>query len=127
MSKSAICAKRGRETFYGEEYVISPQADRMGYRLKGSKIEHKTAADILTDATPRDRCRFRGTEAPSFWLPTGRPRGIFQRSPWSSPRTKTVLINDPQNPLGYLMSLQELMLLGKILARPTEDQFNQWA
>jgi len=39
-------------TFLNSAYTITPQSDRMGYRLTGSKIEHKSTADIISDAIP---------------------------------------------------------------------------
>lgn len=42
----------GLETFMKEEYSISLQSNRMGYQLTGPKIEHKSSADIISDAIP---------------------------------------------------------------------------
>ncbi|MGH7231808.1 MAG: KipI antagonist, partial [Nitrospiraceae bacterium] len=33
-------------------YVVSPQADRMGYRLQGPSLTHVGTPDIVSDATP---------------------------------------------------------------------------
>jgi antagonist of KipI len=41
---------RGIDTFLSESYTITPQSDRQGYRLKGEPIEHRAAADIISDA-----------------------------------------------------------------------------
>ena len=41
----------GIETFLSSEYTITPQSDRMGYRLQGPVIEHGKGADIISDAT----------------------------------------------------------------------------
>ncbi|MCG1021160.1 biotin-dependent carboxyltransferase family protein [Sutcliffiella horikoshii] len=40
------------ETFLSSTYEVTPQSDRMGYRIKGPKIEHKTSADIISEAIP---------------------------------------------------------------------------
>ncbi|KMJ60397.1 KipI antagonist [Bacillus sp. LL01] len=40
------------ETFLTSTFEVTPQSDRMGYRLKGPKIEHKTSADIISEAIP---------------------------------------------------------------------------
>jgi antagonist of KipI len=40
------------ETFLSSTYTVSSQSDRMGYRLKGAKLEHKTSADIISEAIP---------------------------------------------------------------------------
>ncbi|PYZ91630.1 KipI antagonist [Salipaludibacillus keqinensis] len=42
--------KESLQTFYTHSYKISPQSDRMGYRLQGQEIEHKQSAEILSDA-----------------------------------------------------------------------------
>ncbi len=39
---------QGIKTFFQEEYKITNQSDRMGYRLEGKKIEHKNGADIIS-------------------------------------------------------------------------------
>ncbi len=42
--------KKGIDTFYSSDYVLTAQCDRMGYRLEGSYIEHKNgSADIISD------------------------------------------------------------------------------
>jgi len=38
------------ETFLSNPYIISLEADRMGYRLDGPVIEHRTKGDIVSDA-----------------------------------------------------------------------------
>jgi allophanate hydrolase subunit 2 len=44
-------SERGIETFLSSEYTITPQSDRMGYRLQGEVIKHGKGADIISDAT----------------------------------------------------------------------------
>ena len=39
----------GIETFLGSSYVLQPQSDRMGARLRGSRIEHVRGHDIVSD------------------------------------------------------------------------------
>ncbi|MBM7613505.1 5-oxoprolinase subunit C family protein [Alkaliphilus hydrothermalis] len=41
-------SKEGIETFLREEYHLSNQLDRMGYRLEGKKIQHLDGADIIS-------------------------------------------------------------------------------
>ncbi|MFU8796363.1 MAG: biotin-dependent carboxyltransferase family protein [Dehalococcoidia bacterium] len=43
---------RGIETFLSSEYMVTAQANRMGCRLNGPRIEHKGGADILSDGIP---------------------------------------------------------------------------
>jgi antagonist of KipI len=40
----------GIVTFFSAEYTVSPHNDRMGYRLEGPAIAHRTSADIVSDA-----------------------------------------------------------------------------
>jgi antagonist of KipI len=40
------------ETFFGTRFAITPQSNRMGYRLEGAPLAHVGQADILSDATP---------------------------------------------------------------------------
>ncbi len=40
---------KGISNFLKEDFKVSSQADRMGYRLKGKDIEHKDGADIISD------------------------------------------------------------------------------
>ena len=40
----------GIETLFNSSYTISSEADRMGYRLDGPKIQHIGKADIVSDA-----------------------------------------------------------------------------
>lgn len=39
-------------TFLNSEYAITPESDRMGYRLDGPEIKHKGKADIISDGIP---------------------------------------------------------------------------
>lgn len=41
---------QGIEVLFTTSYQISNDADRMGYRLEGAKIEHRDKADIISDA-----------------------------------------------------------------------------
>jgi len=70
---------RGIETFLTSEYEITPQADRMGYRLKGPKIKHKLGADILTDATPPGSVQVPGDGMPIILLTDGQTTGGYSK------------------------------------------------
>lgn len=48
----AAFSKEAADTFFSSVYEVTPQSDRMGYRLKGVKIPHQKGADILSEATP---------------------------------------------------------------------------
>lgn len=40
---------KGLETFLSEEYLLTNECDRMGYRLDGASIAHQKGADIVSD------------------------------------------------------------------------------
>jgi antagonist of KipI len=40
------------ETFLTAPFIVTPQSNRMGYRLEGPALAHVSGADILSDATP---------------------------------------------------------------------------
>jgi antagonist of KipI len=42
----------GIAAFLGGAYAVTPQADRMGYRLEGPVIEHARGHDIISDGIP---------------------------------------------------------------------------
>lgn len=44
--------EKGTDTFLSTPYEVTPQSDRMGFRLKGEKIEHAGSADIISEAIP---------------------------------------------------------------------------
>jgi len=69
----------GIETFLTSEYEITPQADRMGYRLKGPKIDHKGGPDILTDATPPGSVQVPGDGMPIILLADGQTTGGYAK------------------------------------------------
>ena len=39
----------GVETFLSQEYTLTTESDRMGYRLDGALVKHKSATEIVTD------------------------------------------------------------------------------
>jgi biotin-dependent carboxylase-like uncharacterized protein len=49
---AAMFADAAVETLLSSRYAITPQSNRMGYRLVGPPLGHEGAADILSDATP---------------------------------------------------------------------------
>jgi antagonist of KipI len=59
---------KGLKTFLEGEYIITPESDRMGYRLNGPKIEHKLGADVITEATPPGSVEVPGDGKPIILL-----------------------------------------------------------
>jgi len=41
-----------RDAFASSRFVITPQSNRMGFRLSGPILAHETSADLLSEATP---------------------------------------------------------------------------
>ncbi len=41
--------EKGIQSFFTEEYTVSPQSDRMGIRLEGVAVESKNGVDIISD------------------------------------------------------------------------------
>jgi antagonist of KipI len=48
----AMFTREGLAVLLGERFVVTPQSNRMGYRLEGPRIAHAAGADILSDGTP---------------------------------------------------------------------------
>lgn len=58
----------GIETLLSEPYTISPQADRMGYRLNGPVIEHAKGFNIVSDGIPTGAIQVPGSGEPIVLL-----------------------------------------------------------
>lgn len=52
------------EAFLSEQYNVTPESDRMGYRLDGVAIKHKGATEIVTDALTPGAVQVPGSEKP---------------------------------------------------------------
>jgi antagonist of KipI len=44
--------RKAYDTLFGSRFVVTPNSNRMGYRLEGPALAHAGSADILSDATP---------------------------------------------------------------------------
>ncbi len=58
----------GIAAFLGEPYEVTPQADRMGYRLKGPHVTHARGHDIVSDGIPLGGIQVTGEEQPIVLL-----------------------------------------------------------
>ncbi|MBX5326251.1 MAG: biotin-dependent carboxyltransferase family protein [Candidatus Bathyarchaeia archaeon] len=45
-----VFTAEGIETFFSSTYTVTPESDRMGYRLDGAVIERKVMSELVTDA-----------------------------------------------------------------------------
>ena len=70
---------KGMETFLSSEYRVSPQSDRMGYRLQGPPIEHLKGADIISEPIPRGAIQVPGDGLPILLLWDGQVSGGYTK------------------------------------------------
>ncbi len=47
-----LFTRQAYDTLFGSRFVVTPNSNRMGYRLEGRVLSHAGSADILSDATP---------------------------------------------------------------------------
>jgi KipI family sensor histidine kinase inhibitor len=66
--QDAAFTSRGVQTLLSSAYTIGSQSDRMGYRLEGPRIEHRTGADIVSDGTPAGAVQVAGDGMPLLLL-----------------------------------------------------------
>ncbi|MDR3279326.1 MAG: biotin-dependent carboxyltransferase family protein [Synergistaceae bacterium] len=80
----------GIDTFYNEPYVVANEVDRMGYRLDGPKIEHKTRADIISDGIVHGSVQVPGEGKPIVLMSDRQTTGGYTKiavvSTWSVAR-----------------------------------------
>lgn len=69
----------GRATFLGSEYSVTNEADRMGYRLEGPKIEHAGGADIISDGIPLGAVQVPGHGLPIVMLADRQTTGGYTK------------------------------------------------
>ena len=80
----------GLETFLSSEYTITPESDRMGYRLKGKEIIHKDRADIISDGIIFGAVQVAGNGQPTIMLADRQTTGGY---------TKIATVISPDLPL----------------------------
>jgi len=61
-------SSKGIETLLSSEYRVSPQSDRMGYRLQGPVIEHLSGSDIISEPIARGAIQVPGDGLPILLL-----------------------------------------------------------
>ncbi|MDI9472235.1 MAG: biotin-dependent carboxyltransferase family protein [Tissierellia bacterium] len=60
--------EEGVQTFLRSPYTITAQSDRMGYRLEGPPITHKTSADVISDGSAHGSIQVPGSAQPIVLL-----------------------------------------------------------
>jgi antagonist of KipI len=63
-----LFTEEGISTFLDSDYTVSAQADRMGYRLEGPRIQHREGADIISDGIPLGAVQVPGDGLPIILL-----------------------------------------------------------
>jgi antagonist of KipI len=69
----------GIRTFLQSEYTVSTQADRMGFRLVGPKIQHRETADIISDGIPLGAVQVPGDGLPIILLADRQTTGGYTK------------------------------------------------
>lgn len=70
---------KGIQTFYSNEYTVSLNADRMGYVMNGTVIEHKGGADIVSDGIPLGAIQVPGNGLPIILLADRQTTGGYAK------------------------------------------------
>ena len=69
----------GIATLLREAYVVTPQSDRMGYRLEGPTIQHKTDANIITDGIALGSIQVPGNGKPIIMMADRQSTGGYTK------------------------------------------------
>ncbi|MFT5875521.1 MAG: antagonist of KipI [Clostridium sp.] len=69
----------GINTFFNTLYEVTNEFDRMGYRLSGSKISHKTGADIISDGITMGSVQVPGHGAPIIMMADRQTTGGYTK------------------------------------------------
>ncbi|MBU3113810.1 5-oxoprolinase subunit C family protein [Clostridium lacusfryxellense] len=71
--------KDGINTFLDCAYEVTNEADRMGYRLSGTKISHKHGADIISDGITMGSVQVPGDGAPIIMMADRQTTGGYTK------------------------------------------------
>lgn len=100
-------SEEGVEIFLKGRYKVTSQADRMGYRLEGPKIEHKDVADIISEGIAAGSIQVPGHQQPIILLADCQTTGGY-------PKIATVISVDlskiAQLKPGDMISFREIEL-----------------
>ncbi|MBU3143683.1 biotin-dependent carboxyltransferase family protein [Clostridium sp. CF012] len=69
----------GINTFFNCPYEVTIEADRMGYRLSGTKISHKVGADIISDGITMGSVQVPGHGAPIIMMADRQTTGGYTK------------------------------------------------
>ena len=71
--------QEGLRTFYESTYVITSHSDRMGYRLKGPKVEAVNGYDILSDGIVNGSVQISGAGEPIVMMADRQTTGGYAK------------------------------------------------
>lgn len=69
----------GLTTLFSAAYTVTDEADRMGYRLEGPRIEHGERADIVSDALPQGAIQVPGHGMPIIMMADRQTTGGYTK------------------------------------------------
>ncbi|MCF8038211.1 MAG: biotin-dependent carboxyltransferase family protein [Desulfohalobiaceae bacterium] len=72
-------SKEGIETFYGKNYIVSPQCNRQACRMDGPPIALQKEPGIITDPTPPGSIQVPGDQKPIILLRDGQVTGGYAK------------------------------------------------
>lgn len=67
------------EPFFEGDYVLTPESDRMGFRLSGTKLKHKASADILSAGLTFGSIQIPGSGQPIIMMADRQPTGGYSK------------------------------------------------
>jgi antagonist of KipI len=82
-----LFADAARDALTSGRYIVTPQSNRMGYRLEGPQLAHRGSADILSDATPLGTLQVPGSGLPILLMADRQTAGGY-------PKIATVITAD---------------------------------
>jgi antagonist of KipI len=74
MFTSAAC-----DTLCRSRFTVTPESNRMGYRLQGPVLEHRAAAEILSEATPMGSVQVPGSGQPILLMADRQTTGGYPK------------------------------------------------
>jgi antagonist of KipI len=72
-------SEEGLRRFYGEAYALSPKSDRMGCRLEGPAIGHRSGADIVSSGVQTGTVQVPGDGQPIVLMADRQTTGGYTR------------------------------------------------
>ena len=83
----AMFTAAARDTLLASRYLVTPESNRMGYRLHGTPLAHCSEAEILSDATPIGSLQVPGSGQPILLMADRQTTGGY-------PKIATVITAD---------------------------------